>query len=195
MGGILDEDQPNLIFKKPFTALSNLFLEIRLLIKQLSENGVLVGICSKNNYADVEATFNDYDLGIPFTCFISKKINWLSKSHNISQIAQELNIGLDSIVFLDDSERELEEVSTTLPLVKCFRVPQNIWEYPLFFMNEILPLFPCTPTSTDTLRNISYLQNQDRINFRSVAKSFDYYQSLKTTYKLKSSMTCLILSA
>jgi FkbH-like protein len=69
-----------------------------------------------------------------------KKVNWEDKASNIRSLSQELNIGLDSMVFLDDSSFECEAVRQQLPMVKTFQVPKNLSDYP-GLLSEIKKLF------------------------------------------------------
>ena len=66
---------------------------------------------SKNNYSDVSEAFKKVKMPLKLSDFIIKKVNWHPKSHNIGEIAQELNLGLDSMIFIDDNLFELNEVS------------------------------------------------------------------------------------
>ncbi|MFA7412445.1 MAG: HAD-IIIC family phosphatase, partial [Tissierellaceae bacterium] len=64
--------------------------------------------------------------------FTIMKINWERKSKNITEIADELNIGLDSIVFIDDNPAEREQVKIELPDVTVPEFPSNIYNLNLF---------------------------------------------------------------
>ena len=64
--------------------------------------------------------------------FLSMKISWDNKAQNIKAIAQEINIGLDSLVFLDDSPFEREVVSSQFPEVLVPELPKDASEYPNF---------------------------------------------------------------
>src|SRR5207248_2489066 len=62
--------------------------------------------------------------------FIVKRVNWDDKPANIRAIAESLNIGLESIVFLDDSDFECSAVRAQLPMVRTFQVPKTLSSYP-----------------------------------------------------------------
>ena len=64
----------------------------------------------------------------------------VTKVQNIKEISKELNLGIDSFVFLDDSEFEVNAVKKYLPEIKIFKVPENIFLYPDFLEknNEII---------------------------------------------------------
>lgn len=74
----------------------------------LANRGVIIGLCSKNNEQDVLDALKDQILTMDFIS--AYRINWKDKASNIKEIAEELNIGLDSIVFVDDSVYERTQV-------------------------------------------------------------------------------------
>ena len=80
-----------------------------------ANHGVIIGLCSKNNEADVIEAMKDQLLSEKHISV--KRINWNDKASNLKEIAEELNIGLDAIVFVDDSEFERELVKKQLPEV------------------------------------------------------------------------------
>ena len=67
--------------------------------------------------------------------FVSMKVNWNNKAQNMKEIADEINIGLDSLVFLDDSEFEREVVSSQFPEIYVPELPKDFSEYPNFIRN------------------------------------------------------------
>jgi FkbH-like protein len=89
----------------------------------LSNRGVIIGLCSKNNEQDVLDALKDQILTMDFIS--AYRINWKDKASNLREIAEELNIGLDAIVFVDDSMFELELVMELLPEVMCI-LPEQL---------------------------------------------------------------------
>jgi FkbH-like protein len=130
-GGIIGEDLLNGIKLSPYDYPGNVFWKIQNEFSNLEKSGILICLCSKNNPHDVDAVFSTLE-SIPLkdSQIILKKVNWVDKAKNIKDISVELNIGLDSLIFLDDSDFECESVKTQLPEVKVFKVPKNISEYP-----------------------------------------------------------------
>ena len=104
--GILIEDG------KENLSVNSEFVEI---LKKLDERGILLSIASKNNADEVVAFLKE--LGIE-ELFIFPKINWEPKSNNIAEIAEDINIGTDTIAFIDDNQFELEEVRHSFPEIK-----------------------------------------------------------------------------
>lgn len=100
-------------------------------LRQLKEAGIMLAIASKNEPEAVREVFDQHDgmalSGDDIACW---KVNWQPKSSNIAQIAAELNIGLDSLVFVDDSSYELAEVEAGAPDVVRLQVPEETAELP-----------------------------------------------------------------
>ncbi len=87
-------------------------------LRQLDERGILLSIASKNSHDHAWSKLEE--LGIA-DYFLYPKINWQPKSENIRQVARDLNIGLDSLAFIDDNPFELEEVRTAASEVLVIR--------------------------------------------------------------------------
>lgn len=91
--------------------------------------GFLLCLCSKNNEDDVKEAFETLNMPLRWDDFIVKKVNWDDKSFNIKSIAQTLNLGVDSFIFLDDSDFEVQSVRSLLPAVKVFQINKNYQEF------------------------------------------------------------------
>ena len=90
-----------------------------------------MAICSKNNLSDIEDVFKRHpDLILKSDDFVVKKVNWKDKATNILEISKELNVGIESIVFVDDSKFEVGIVKDVHPSVETFLVPENLTQYP-----------------------------------------------------------------
>ena len=101
---------------------------------ELSKTGIILTICSKNNEEDVLEVWEKN----PFMIlrkehFAAWRINWNDKATNIKELAEELNIGLDSFVFVDDNPVERELIKQTLPMVEVPEFPVQPYELPIFF--------------------------------------------------------------
>jgi FkbH-like protein len=131
-GGILGEDLITGIKLDPYDYPGNIFWSVQHCFADLERNGVLLGLVSKNNSGDVdEVLANHPNMVLRDKQFIIKKVNWNDKISNLQSIATELNIGLDSIVFLDDDPLECDAVQKQLPMVKTVQVPKLHSSYPL----------------------------------------------------------------
>ena len=164
------------------------FLIFQEQIKELEKQGIILAICSKNNQSDI------YDLWERHTdCVLKKddfactKINWQNKADNIREIASELNIGLDSIVFLDDNPAERVLVQQELPEVSVPDYPNNPYELPLFFKQLVEQYFAVYQlTKEDKNKTAQYranaLRNHARIQFVNMD---EYIKSLQIELKIE----------
>ena len=95
-------------------------------ILQMKNQGVILGIVSKNNYQDAMNIIDNHPhMVLHEDDFAIKKINWNTKTDNIVEIAKELNVGLDSMVFWDDNPTERELVGNLLPEVEVPEFPKK----------------------------------------------------------------------
>lgn len=158
-GGILGEDGADKLKMSarehagvPFNAVQSLALQLR-------NEGVLLGLCSKNNPQDVDEVLKKHpDMQIRDEHVVIKKVNWQDKSTNLREIAKELNIGLDSLVFVDDSDFEVNLIREQLPEVKVYQVPKKGYLYP-DLLQQIAAAF-YTPFITDEDRKKSGMYKQ-----------------------------------
>ena len=97
----------------------------------LKSKGILLAIASKNNPDDVFEVFDKHDAMILSRKDISVfEIHWESKVESIKRVAGKLNIGIDSLVFVDDNPKEIGEVMERLPEVSCVMVPDELAHLP-----------------------------------------------------------------
>jgi FkbH-like protein len=104
--GILVEDGPEKLRLKA---------GIRRVIEECDQRGILQSVASKNNSDEALAVLKKFELD---EYFLSPQISWRPKSDAVQAIAHQLNIGLDSLLFVDDSEFELQQVGIALPDVR-----------------------------------------------------------------------------
>jgi FkbH-like protein len=99
-------------------------------IQELDQRGILHSVSSKNNPDDGLEALKHFHLAEYFLC---PQISWQPKSEGIKAIARQLNIGMDSLLFVDDSEFELQQVKTVLPEVQLLnaREYQNLSQMPV----------------------------------------------------------------
>ena len=94
--------------------------------KQLGSEGVVIALASKNDPATVQEVFKqNQDMVLSWDDVVTYRINWEPKSANIGDIAAELDLGLDSFIFIDDNPVEIAEVRSALPQVLSLDLPQN----------------------------------------------------------------------
>ena len=163
-GGVLGEDGlQNLQLSEEGTG--RIFVDFQKKVKQLQETGVLLVSCSKNNEQDVREMFEKHpDMQLRWDVFILHKINWERKSDNIAEIAETLQLGLDAMVFIDDSRQERELVKQMLPEVETPDFPEDISLLNQWFVREVVyPFFQKKQlTEEDKEKTIQYKQNLSR---------------------------------
>jgi FkbH-like protein len=100
-------------------------------LRYLKGKGVLLAVASKNNPDDAYEVFDRHDAMVLSRNDISVfEIHWESKVESIKRVAAKLNIGLDSLVFVDDNPKEIGEVADRLPDVSCVLVPEELADLP-----------------------------------------------------------------
>jgi FkbH-like protein len=176
--GIIGEDGESGIQMSDLTAKGKIFKEVQTILLGMQKEGVLLALCSKNNEEDVNKIFKDHpDILIRDNHIVSKKINWQDKAKNIIEIAEELNLGLDSFVFIDDSNFEVGLVRQELPMVVTIQVPVNLTEYPILLKELKMLFFSLSKTNEDKNKTAMYLQERQRKEQLKVHDSIDNYLS------------------
>ena len=139
------------------------FVEFQREILNLNRRGILVALCSRNNEPDVWEVFDQHPhMLLRRANIAAHRINWNNKVENLRQIAQELNIGLDSLVFADNSPFEIEMVQTALPQVTTLLLPPSMpSQYRQFLARCGLFETPYV-TQEDTRRTDMYRAEADR---------------------------------
>lgn len=180
-GGVIGEDGLNgITLGNEGNGLA--FNDFQKQIKSLKETGTLLAIVSKNNMEDAIAPFNSHSyMALKEEDFVAIKANWKSKADNIIEIANELNLGLDSFVFIDDNPVERGMVKTLLPEVTVPDFPEHPALLP-GFANEIARNYftPFQITAEDLEKTHTYQAEGKR---KAAAKNFgnveDYLKSME----------------
>jgi FkbH-like protein len=157
-----------------------IYQEIQYLALHLAKKGVIIGICSKNNPNDVNEVLKSHpDMILRDENIVIKKINWNNKLLNLKSIAEDLNIGLDSLVFIDDSSFEVELIRRELPDIKVFQVPSREYEYGAMMRNISNLFYSPSKTEEDSAKTQMYKNQVKRIEGRVEAGNIeDYLASL-----------------
>lgn len=114
-GGVIGDDGIEQIVLGPEDAAGEAYLDFQNYIKALKETGILLTVNSKNEYHNAIAGLKHPNCRLHPEDFQIIKANWNPKSQNLREIAKELNLAQDSIVFVDDNPAECEEVRHQLP--------------------------------------------------------------------------------
>ena len=165
--GILGEDGFQGIQMAPDSHKGRPFHEVQHLALGLSEQGVILGLCSKNNLEDVEDVLESHpDMVLGNNHISVKRVNWSDKVSNLLEIAKELNISMDSLVFVDDSEFEIDLVRQQLPEVTCIQVPKAAHGYPRELRNHLGLFHANAITEEDRVKARRYRQQAARARER-----------------------------
>lgn len=110
-----------------------LYYRLQSLLLRLKRHGVLLALITKNNLKDVEGFFKTKkNMPLSLSDFIVVKSNWIDKYQNISELAKELSLGLDTFMYLDDSDLECTLTANQLPQVEVIQVPENVMDLKLW---------------------------------------------------------------
>lgn len=144
---------------------------------ELSKSGVILTVCSKNNETDVLEVWekNPFML-LKKNNFATWRINWTDKATNIKEMADELNIGLDSFVFIDDNPTERELIKQVLPIVEVPEFPIQPYELPVFFKEIVEKYFRIySITVEDKKKTEQYKANAQRAQAQRSFVDFDSF--------------------
>jgi FkbH-like protein len=125
-GGVIGDDGMDGIILGQGSALGEAFASVQDYAREQSRRGIILAVCSKNDAANALEPFEKHPEMVlrrtDIACFVA---NWNDKASNIRDIAKQLNIGLDSLVFLDDNPFERNLVRAELPMVAVPEVPDD----------------------------------------------------------------------
>lgn len=130
-GGVIGDDGLEGIAIGQGSAEGEAFLAIQNYALSLKARGVVLAVCSKNEEANAKLPFESHpDMALRLDDFAVFVANWTDKASNLAHIAKVLNIGIDSLVFLDDNPAERERVRQMLPEVAVPEVGEDPVLYP-----------------------------------------------------------------
>jgi FkbH-like protein len=174
-GGVVGDDGVEGIKIGEGDAISESFKHFQKYLLGLKERGVLLAVCSKNEEANALAPFSQLpDMVLKYDDFVAFKANWEPKPENLKSIASELNIGLDSLLFIDDNPAEREHVRQSLSQVKVLELSDDPAEYTTL-LDQCGWLEPVTLTGEDIEKTDQYLKNTQRKALESEVVDYDSY--------------------
>ena len=178
-GGIIGEDGMDGIHIGPDWP-GREYLEFQKAILELADQGVILAINSKNNPAEVMQVLNDHpQMLLHEKHFASIQANWNPKPQNMETIAKEINIGLDSLVFIDDNPAERQLIRQMLPQIETLEMPVS----PALFARTLREThYFARPflTEEDKARGQIYADQRKRDQFQqSCATLEDFLKSLE----------------
>jgi FkbH-like protein/FkbM family methyltransferase len=142
--------------------------------------GMLLCLCSKNNEKDALDVFDQRsDMRLKQEHLVSWRINWNSKSENIKSLAKELNLGLDSFIFIDDNPIECADVKINCPDVLTLQLPGNPESFPSF-LHHVWAFDHMGSTQEDQKRTRMYQESAKRERYRDQSLSLrDFIRGLQ----------------
>jgi FkbH-like protein len=175
-GGVIGEDGLDGI-RLGGSAEGEAFVEFQRYVKGLRDRGVILAVCSKNNDADARLPFLEHPEMVLQLCDIAVFIaNWEPKADNLRAIARQLNLGIESLVLVDDNPVEREQVRRGIPEIEVPEMPSDPALYAQALHRE-LAFESLSITSEDLGRAQSYRANLDRERLQQSAASLDEFLS------------------
>jgi FkbH-like protein/FkbM family methyltransferase len=172
--GVCGEDGPSGIeVTAPFRALQE------FMVGQMNA-GMLLCLCSRNNEKDVLDVFDQRtDMPLKRGQLVSWRINWNSKSENMKSLSNELNLGLDSFIFIDDNPVDCADVKINCPGVLTVQLPRDTESLPSF-LDHIWAFDHAASTEEDQSRTRMYQESTKRRHYREKSSSLkDFVKGLQ----------------
>lgn len=137
-GGVLGEDGMDGI-ELSEDGIGKAFRDLQFAVKSLQQLGVILAVNSKNDEVLVQETLAKHPMTVlKADDFVVMKVNWNDKAQNMVEIGKELNLGLDSFVFIDDSPVERQAIRDHLPEVVVPDLPKDAASLPRWFYEEVV---------------------------------------------------------
>ena len=168
-GGIIGEDGfDGIAIGHEYPGNAYTAFQRRLL--DFQQRGFLLALCSKNNPADVDEVLKSHPQQLlKAEHFAAMRVNWEPKTDNLVALAEELNLGLDSFIFVDDSDYECALVRRELPQVEVVQTPARPVEVPSC-LDQVSRLELLSLTAEDLKRTEMYAQERIRSQLRQTAE-------------------------
>lgn len=153
----------------------------------LHHRGILLAVCSKNNSPDAtEALEKHHGMLLKPEHFSAFRINWIDKAQNLREIAAELNIGIDTLAFLDDNPVERERIRSELPEVTVIELPDDPMDFARV-LRETPAFERLSLSDEDRERGRYYVEQRQRNELERSAFSLeDFYRSLQQEVEISS---------
>ena len=177
--GVLGEVGSEGVGLHPTTYPGNIFWKIQQVLKSFKESGLLLVLLTKND-RDIVADHlqqHEYQM-LKEEDFVMISADWSPKPSRARSIAEELNIGLDAMVFIDDSDAEVLAMKTQVPEILTIQVSPNISEYPMQTarLSELL-----LPQASESDRTEQYRVRSRTNELQRTAKTHDEFMWLLET--------------
>jgi FkbH-like protein len=168
-GGVIGDDGVDGLVLGQGSALGEAFVAFQEYARELSRRGIILAVCSKNDAANAIEPFDKHpEMVLKRSDIASFVANWSDKVHNVRTIANELNIGLDSLVFVDDNPYERNLVREQLPVVAVPELPDDPARFPRALADAGY-FEGLTVTEEDRARSAQYQYNRQRDELKASA--------------------------
>jgi len=177
--GVLGEVGSEGVGLHPTTYPGNIFWKTQQVLKSFKESGLLLALLTKNNRDIVEDHLQQHEYQmLKEEDFVMISADWSPKPDRARSIAEELNIGLDAMVFIDDSDTEVLAMKTQVPEILTVQVSPNISEYPMQIarLSELL-----LPQASESDRTEQYRVRSRTNELQRTAKTHEEFMSLLET--------------
>jgi FkbH-like protein len=180
-GGVVGEEGPAGVKIGPGDPEGEAFLDFHHRLKALQAQGVLLAVCSKNNPGDVTELFDSRpEIPLRLADFAAVEISWEPKHEGLKKIAAALNIGTDSLVFMDDNPAEVSLIQQMLPEVKTVLLPSDPAEY-VAVIDRLTDFERTAVLVEDARKTAQYRENREREALRTASGELGtYLASLRT---------------
>ena len=173
-GGVVGDDGIDGIHLGQGSPSGEAFLAFQRYATLLARRGIILAVCSKNDPSVAEAAFKHPEMALKRSDIAAFVANWEDKASNLRRIASMLNIGLDSLVFVDDNPAERDIVRRELPEVAVPELPEDVADYPARV--AAAGYFEAVSfTSDDASRGRNYALNAERKAAMSQATDMEGY--------------------
>lgn len=160
-GGVIGEDGIDGIALGPDHP-GNAYVDFQRRLLALQQRGFILVLCSKNNAADLDEVLEKHPHQLlRHEHFAARRVNWEPKPDNLAALAAELNLGLDSFVFVDDSDHECEAVRRQWPQIEVVQTPARAVDVP-GCLERIARLEVLSLTAEDRAKTALYAQEKKR---------------------------------
>ena len=176
-GGVIGDDgiDDGIVLGQGSASVRRSFLAFQRYAKQLSERGIILAVCSKNDEAVVRHAFaNHPEMLLRNSDIACWAANWQDKAGNLRSISRTLNIGIDSLVFADDNPAERALVRRELPQVAVPEMPEDAAFYP-YVIADAGYFESSGVTAEDLARSQQYQENLGRQRLQSEVTDMDSY--------------------
>jgi FkbH-like protein len=185
-GGVVGEEGAAGVRVGPGDPEGEAYLDFQTRVKALKDRGILLAILSRNNPADVEEVFATRpEMPLTLADFAAVEISWEPKHEGLRRIARDLDLGMDSLVFVDDNPAEIALIRQLLPEVVAVDLPPD----PAAYVDRLdrLPWFEKAAILPEDLgKTVHYQENRGRRELAATAGDLpSYLLSLGTVLSLR----------